>query len=181
MATAATVPAMRANGALERPCRCREPFRVQLGMQAARLLGRTLHAATGTEGTRVRRVRQTLLSEAHGCAILLCRLQATSLSGEPVGAASISAPVRSGEAAAIHPGRCIATADPELRTGLINRPPLKCTQGVPKPVRWVHLRAKIHCKSLILLVGAPRFELGTPSPPDWCANRAALRSERRGL
>ena len=26
------------------------------------------------------------------------------------------------------------------------------------------------------LVGAPRFELGTPSPPDWCANRAALRS-----
>ncbi len=32
-------------------------------------------------------------------------------------------------------------------------------------------------KCLILLVGAPRFELGTPSPPDWCANRAALRSE----
>src|SRR5271169_1992615 len=30
------------------------------------------------------------------------------------------------------------------------------------------------------MVGAPRFELGTPSPPDWCANRAALRSERRG-
>jgi hypothetical protein len=27
------------------------------------------------------------------------------------------------------------------------------------------------------MVGAPRFELGTPSPPDWCANRAALRSE----
>lgn len=26
------------------------------------------------------------------------------------------------------------------------------------------------------MVGAPRFELGTPSPPDWCANRAALRS-----
>src|SRR5262249_9265145 len=34
-------------------------------------------------------------------------------------------------------------------------------------------------KSLVLLVGAPRFELGTPSPPDWCANRAALRSDRR--
>lgn len=32
----------------------------------------------------------------------------------------------------------------------------------------------------ILVVGAPRFELGTPSPPDWCANRAALRSERGG-
>src|SRR3954454_1813725 len=29
---------------------------------------------------------------------------------------------------------------------------------------------------LVSLVGAPRFELGTPSPPDWCANRAALRS-----
>ena len=28
-----------------------------------------------------------------------------------------------------------------------------------------------------LMVGAPRFELGTPSPPDWCANRAALRSD----
>src|SRR3954466_5483493 len=27
------------------------------------------------------------------------------------------------------------------------------------------------------MVGAPRFELGTPSPPDWCANRAALRSD----
>src|ERR1051326_3446017 len=27
------------------------------------------------------------------------------------------------------------------------------------------------------LVGAARFELATPSPPDWCANRAALRSE----
>src|SRR3979490_2696728 len=29
------------------------------------------------------------------------------------------------------------------------------------------------------VVGAPRFELGTPSPPDWCANRAALRSDER--
>src|ERR1700741_2222091 len=29
----------------------------------------------------------------------------------------------------------------------------------------------------VFLVGAPRFELGTPSPPDWCANRAALRSD----
>src|SRR5581483_4709759 len=28
-----------------------------------------------------------------------------------------------------------------------------------------------------LLVGAARFELATPSPPDWCANRAALRSD----
>jgi hypothetical protein len=26
------------------------------------------------------------------------------------------------------------------------------------------------------VVGAPGFEPGTPSPPDWCANRAALRS-----
>ena len=28
----------------------------------------------------------------------------------------------------------------------------------------------------LLLVGAGRFELPTPSPPDWCANQAALRS-----
>src|SRR5205085_4004764 len=34
--------------------------------------------------------------------------------------------------------------------------------------------------SMVLVVGAPRFELGTPSPPDWCANRAALRSARMG-
>src|SRR6266436_7849116 len=33
--------------------------------------------------------------------------------------------------------------------------------------------------SVFELVGAPRFELGAPSPPDWCANRAALRSDRR--
>ena len=33
------------------------------------------------------------------------------------------------------------------------------------------------CDRIEFLVGAPRFELGTPSPPDWCANRAALRSE----
>jgi hypothetical protein len=33
-----------------------------------------------------------------------------------------------------------------------------------------------------LMVGAARFELATPSPPDWCANRAALRSaDARGL
>src|SRR5215470_13705411 len=30
-----------------------------------------------------------------------------------------------------------------------------------------------------MLVGAARFELATPSPPDWCANRAALRSANR--
>ena len=29
------------------------------------------------------------------------------------------------------------------------------------------------------MVGASRFELATSSPPDWCANRAALRSEVR--
>src|SRR5262249_50289570 len=32
-----------------------------------------------------------------------------------------------------------------------------------------------------LLVGAARFELATPSPPDWCANRAALRSAEKFL
>src|SRR5262249_43673971 len=39
-------------------------------------------------------------------------------------------------------------------------------------------RSILSVRYLNLLVGAPRFELGTPSPPDWCANRAALRSER---
>ncbi len=33
-----------------------------------------------------------------------------------------------------------------------------------------------HCGKAEELVGAARFELATPSPPDWCANRAALRS-----
>ena len=34
----------------------------------------------------------------------------------------------------------------------------------------------ISAKSLIQLVGARGFEPPTPSPPDWCANQAALRS-----
>ena len=38
-------------------------------------------------------------------------------------------------------------------------------------------RAQRSRRSLISLVGAGRFELPTPSPPDWCANQAALRSE----
>ena len=29
---------------------------------------------------------------------------------------------------------------------------------------------------LAIMVGAERFELSTPSPPDWCANQAAPRS-----
>jgi hypothetical protein len=29
-----------------------------------------------------------------------------------------------------------------------------------------------------VLVGAARFELATPSPPDWCANQAAPRSDQ---
>jgi hypothetical protein len=33
----------------------------------------------------------------------------------------------------------------------------------------------------LFLVGAARFELATPSPPDWCANRAALRSDREKI
>jgi hypothetical protein len=33
-------------------------------------------------------------------------------------------------------------------------------------------------KSLSCMVGAERFELSTPSPPDWCANLAAPRSDR---
>ena len=49
--------------------------------------------------------------------------------------------------------------------------------GLPRPVFWEDEGGEIWSKSLILLVGAPGFEPGTPSPPDWCANRAALRSD----
>src|SRR5215470_5398775 len=52
------------------------------------------------------------------------------------------------------------------------------THAVPRTIFWVRLSLKFLSKSLILLVGAPGFEPGTPSPPDWCANRAALRSDR---
>jgi len=41
---------------------------------------------------------------------------------------------------------------------------------------------EISAKSLILLVGAPRFELGTPSPPDFvaCPNFVLLRNRLGG-
>ena len=52
-------------------------------------------------------------------------------------------------------------------------------QGLPAFRFKPELGRVFAAKCLICLVGAPRFELGTPSPPDWCANRAALRSERR--
>src|ERR1700753_2423220 len=48
---------------------------------------------------------------------------------------------------------------------------------IPRPKIWETIEAEKDAKCLFYLVGAPRFELGTPSPPDWCANRAALRSE----
>ena len=64
----------------------------------------------------------------------------------------------------------------EHRAGIDFSVTLECTQDVPRPVLWVYFGSKFWGKYLILLVGAPRFELGTPSPPDWCANRAALRS-----
>src|SRR5262249_55679991 len=49
--------------------------------------------------------------------------------------------------------------------------------NLPRLFSWEDRWAKKYDKCLILLVGAARFELATPSPPDWCANRAALRSE----
>jgi hypothetical protein len=45
--------------------------------------------------------------------------------------------------------------------------------GTPKEIS----ENTISANYLIVLVGAGRFELPTPSPPDWCANQAALRSE----
>jgi hypothetical protein len=44
---------------------------------------------------------------------------------------------------------------------------------------WLSVVTPRH-KCLTLMVGAARFELATPSPPDWCANQAALRSEPDG-
>ena len=54
----------------------------------------------------------------------------------------------------------------------------RASQMVPRCDLWEASHSSFRTKCLILLVGAPRFELGTPSPPDWCANRAALRSDR---
>jgi hypothetical protein len=53
---------------------------------------------------------------------------------------------------------------------------LRC-RSVPFSPGSAKARSPIkYLKYLIILVGAPGFEPGTPSPPDWCANRAALRS-----
>ena len=64
---------------------------------------------------------------------------------------------------------------------LIAQPVVSCaapSHALPRADFWEWSRSNVQRKRLIWLVGAPRFELGTPSPPDWCANRAALRSER---
>jgi hypothetical protein len=51
---------------------------------------------------------------------------------------------------------------------------------LPSGVFWVTIQPRILAKLLILLVGAAGFEPTTPSPPDWCANRAAPRPDRNG-
>src|SRR5690349_3387165 len=48
----------------------------------------------------------------------------------------------------------------------------------PEEVSLVHRAGSFEPEELHGLVGAARFELATPSPPDWCANRAALRSAK---
>ena len=45
---------------------------------------------------------------------------------------------------------------------------------------WISWKVGFGAKSLIYLVGAAGFEPTTPSPPDWCANRAAPRPDRNG-
>src|SRR6266704_1116163 len=59
----------------------------------------------------------------------------------------------------------------------------QCVRGPIDPAPQHIIEWRIHFRNpqlsndfICLVVGAPRFELGTPSPPDWCANRAALRS-----
>jgi hypothetical protein len=67
------------------------------------------------------------------------------------------------------------------RRGGVRRSPKTKESGIfsdlPRTCPRHFLGRSNFAKSLILLVGAPGFEPGTPSPPDWCANRAALRSE----
>jgi hypothetical protein len=52
----------------------------------------------------------------------------------------------------------------------IKQPVMQITQCrfshmLPNAGFWEAVLSKLCAKSLILLVGAPRFELGTPSPP----------------
>ena len=53
---------------------------------------------------------------------------------------------------------------------------MKCARAVLGPRAETDGGANL----LIYLVGAAGFEPTTPSPPDWCANRAAPRPDRNG-
>ena len=53
-------------------------------------------------------------------------------------------------------------------------------RSFPDPIFGEDRRAGKDDEYLKGLVGAAGFEPATPSPPDWCANRAALRSEHQG-
>lgn len=48
----------------------------------------------------------------------------------------------------------------------------------PRGISGKNFLGKFDSKCLIFLVGAAGFEPTTPSPPDWCANRAAPRPDR---
>src|SRR4030095_13559405 len=50
--------------------------------------------------------------------------------------------------------------------------------GCMEPVGAGHPSRPDACWPAGMLVGTARFELATPSPPDWCANQAAPRLER---
>jgi hypothetical protein len=68
-----------------------------------------------------------------------------------------------------------------LLIGCVTRRGASVFPWLPNIDFWEDMRCLLAANYLIYLVGAPRFELGTPSPPDWCANRAALRSEAKEM
>jgi hypothetical protein len=71
------------------------------------------------------------------------------------------------------PGEAYVTSAPTTR-GLALAILLGCTRDVPAGLASVPPRKKNPGNSGVL-IGAPRFELGTSSPPDWRANQAAPR------
>ena len=70
--------------------------------------------------------------------------------------------------------RAINPGDLESMTPVVDK------DADAEAIFWEAVTSIMSIKSLICLVGAPRFELGTPCPPDRCANRAALRSAKAG-
>ena len=74
--------------------------------------------------------------------------------------------------------RIRAATRSDRRTRLICRPGIIGSAPLWHPSN--HPGAMLSGNLLIFLVGAAGFEPTTPSPPDWCANRAAPRPDQNG-